>query len=272
MAYSLSAVITLGAGNTGLTLTAALFDSANAAAAGLTTTTLVETDASTGIYLWTGTVPDSHRGLIKFSSAGVVKAAVSVNAQEVENPDIKTSTVAALSATAVWAAGTRTLTSFGTLVADTAAAVWAYATRTLTTVIAAVSPPPVVSGDVVTIIKGDTMVLPFTNLGNITGRSKLWFSVKDGVDDADSAAIVFIEETAGLQYLNGAAGTAGQGSITVTNATTGAITVTLDEAATALLSIKRGRFYSVKDLTSGVATTRTRGTADVTWSTVKAVS
>ena len=33
---------------------------------------------------------------------------------------------------AVWASGTRTLTSFGTLVADTAAAVWASGTRTLT--------------------------------------------------------------------------------------------------------------------------------------------
>jgi hypothetical protein len=35
-------------------------------------------------------------------------------------------------ATGVWASGTRTLTSFGTLVADVATAVWAAATRTLT--------------------------------------------------------------------------------------------------------------------------------------------
>lgn len=35
-------------------------------------------------------------------------------------------------ATAVWAAGTRTLTSFGTLVSDAATAVWSAATRTLT--------------------------------------------------------------------------------------------------------------------------------------------
>lgn len=39
---------------------------------------------------------------------------------------------AASIAAAVWAAGSRTLTSLGTLVADTAAAVWAAATRTLT--------------------------------------------------------------------------------------------------------------------------------------------
>ncbi len=39
---------------------------------------------------------------------------------------------AATIAAAVWAAGSRTLTSLGTLVADTVAAVWAAATRTLT--------------------------------------------------------------------------------------------------------------------------------------------
>lgn len=39
---------------------------------------------------------------------------------------------AAENATAVWASGTRTLTSFGTLVADVATAVWAAGTRTLT--------------------------------------------------------------------------------------------------------------------------------------------
>ena len=39
---------------------------------------------------------------------------------------------AATIATTVWASGTRTLTSFGTLVADAAAAVWAYVTRTIT--------------------------------------------------------------------------------------------------------------------------------------------
>lgn len=41
---------------------------------------------------------------------------------------------AADAATAVWAAGTRTLTSFGTLAADAATAVWAAGTRTLTAI------------------------------------------------------------------------------------------------------------------------------------------
>lgn len=48
--------------------------------------------------------------------------------------DASVSSRSTLTAADVWASGTRTLTSFGTLVADTAAAVWAAATRTLTAI------------------------------------------------------------------------------------------------------------------------------------------
>lgn len=47
-------------------------------------------------------------------------------------PSLATATAVAAVAAAVWAVGTRTLTSFGTLVSDTATAVWAAGTRTLT--------------------------------------------------------------------------------------------------------------------------------------------
>lgn len=49
------------------------------------------------------------------------------------NLDAAVSGVAASAATAVWAAGTRSLTTFGTLAADTAAAVWNSLTSGLTT-------------------------------------------------------------------------------------------------------------------------------------------
>jgi hypothetical protein len=286
MAYTISATLFLGAGNTGLTLTAALFDSANSAAAGLTTTTLVETDAGTGIYLWTGTVPDGHRGLIKFSSGGVVKTAVSVNAQEIENPDVKTSTVAALSATAVWAAGTRTLTSFGTLVADIAAAVsaaassaaaiaaavWAYAARTLT--ITAAQLAAVVAGTDLTLHRGDTWTISLTGLGNISTRTKLWFTVKNSRRQTDAQAVLQIEETAGLLIVNGAvAGTAAHGAITVTDATLGNITITLDEAESAL--VVPGDSYSwdmQMRTTAGAILTLTQGSAAIEADVTRAVA
>jgi len=61
---------------------------------------------------------------------------------------------------AVWAVTTRTLSSFGTLVADVAAAVWAYATRTITGVTGSIS-YAVISGSV----RDDYI----TALGNLVG-------------------------------------------------------------------------------------------------------
>ena len=67
---------------------------------------------------------------------------------------------AAENATAVWAAGTRTLTSFGTLVADVAAAVWSATTRTLTSLAGLIGyqsriVSPVLSDHSIEIVSGD---------------------------------------------------------------------------------------------------------------------
>jgi hypothetical protein len=183
---------------------------------------------------------------------------------------------AAAIATAVWAATTRTLSSFGTLVTDitaaltasatylaaTAAAVWAYATRTLTQSAASVT--STVQGTTLTAIRGDTFTAALTGLGNISTRSKLWFTVKVNDEDVDTAALIQIEETAGLLYLNGAAAlTAANGSIMVSNAITGALTITLKPAETDDLHQCTAK-YDVQMLTSvGMVTTLTSGIFDV---------
>ena len=145
MAYTLD--VTVPAGITGLTdLRAQLFDTVGANVGSAVSTGFVEIGTS-GTYNWHYAAwPDGHRGGVKFYSnadATTLLAIASINPEEVENTDAKTSSVAA----SVWAAGTRTLTSFGTLVADiwsnvtrtltsgggiTAADVWSHATRTLT--------------------------------------------------------------------------------------------------------------------------------------------
>ncbi len=296
MAYTLDVNLALGAGNTGLTLEMQLKDTAGSNVGSAVTSGFVEF-GSTGNYLFHYAAwPDSHRGAAVFqvSPGGAVKAAVSINPQEVEFTDVKTSTrsshtaadvwaagtrtltsfgtLVADTTTAVWAAGTRTLTSFGTLVADTAAAVWAYGSRTLTQLITAVTPPPVITGDTITIHRGDTTTLNITGLGNITGRSKLWFTVKARDSDADTAAIIEIEETLGLVWLNGAAGTAIQGSLLVTNATTGAVTITLAAAATAALIANQNYRYDMQSLTGTTVLTLTQGTFTVQTDVTRAVS
>lgn len=149
-------------------------------------------------------------------------------------------------------------------------AVWASTTRTLTQ--AAASVAAAVAGSTITITRGDSLSAALTGLGNISTRTKLWFTVKTSVDDADTAAIIQIEETGGLLYLNGAAGTAANGDITVTNETTGAITITLSAASTAALTAVDGLTYDVQMLTATAVTTLTTGSCVVSADVTKAVS
>jgi hypothetical protein len=161
----------------------------------------------------------------------------------------------------VWASAARTLTSFGTLVADAAAAVWTYTTRTLTQSAASVA--AAVAGSSVTVTRGDSWSVSLTGLGNIAARSKLWLTVKASEHDADTAAIVQIEETAGLVYLNGAAPVApvvaADADITVNDAALGNITITAAARATAGLALAT-LHYDVQMLTAaGAVTTLTTG-------------
>ena len=151
----------------------------------------------------------------------------------------------------------------------TAAENWANATRTLTQTAAEVA--AVLDGSDITIQRGDSLSVSLTGLGNISTRTKLWFTVKAG-DGPDSDSVIQIEETGGLLYLNASAGTAIQGDITVDNATTGAITITLDEAATAQLPLTSGLDYDVQMLTATGVTTLTSGYLTVSKDITRATS
>lgn len=91
-------------------------------------------------------------------------------------------------------------------------------------------------GSTLTIGRGVSLSQAIPGIGTLVGRSKLWFTLKRRKQDADSAAIVQIEESGGLLYLNGAAPGSGQtGSITVTDAAAGNVTIALSAAAAAAL-------------------------------------
>ncbi|HEV8177147.1 MAG TPA: hypothetical protein VGP44_05610 [Gemmatimonadales bacterium] len=132
--------------------------------------------------------------------------------------------------------------------------------------------PAFPTGTDLALLRGDTITVNLTGLGNLTGRSKLWFTLKEGHTDADSAALVQILEAGGLVRLNGAAATASDGSIVVTDATTGALTITLKPAAAALLAVGRGKPWDVQVLNAGVVRTPVGGTATVTGDVTLATS
>jgi hypothetical protein len=203
--------------------------------------------------------------------ASVTGAVGSVVGLTPANLDVAVSTRSTLTAADVWGYATRTLTSLSALVASIAAAVWAYVTRTLTQPAATVS--AAVDAGTITIKRGDSLSASLTGLGNITTRSKLWFAVKRSYNDADTVAVVMIEETSGLLYLNSApAVTAGNGDITIDDATAGDITIVLNEVETAKLTPVTGMVYDVQMLTATGVRTLCAGDAIVTADVVRATS
>ena len=142
--------------------------------------------------------------------------------------------------------------------------VWAESPRTLTQSAASIA--SAVSGSTITIHRGDSLSASLTDIGALTDSSKLWFTVKRRLSDADSASIIQIDDDTGLLYLNGeAAGVAANGSITVDDAATGDITIALDEAETDDLVPADGLYYDVQMLdTSNDVTTMAQGWCHIT--------
>jgi hypothetical protein len=121
--------------------------------------------------------------------------------------------------------------------------------------------------------RGDTWTQPIARLGDISGRDKLWITCKGDKDDADSQAIFMIEETAGLVYIVGtAASVPANGSITVTDAAIGNITVVLAAAETAKIEATKQFFYDVQILEGTVVTTLRAGYLMVTSDVTKVVA
>ena len=124
--------------------------------------------------------------------------------------------------------------------------------------------------------RGNSWAISITDLGSLVGYTSIWFTIKSSPEDADSASIVQIKKNAtgvgdGLLYLNGAAGTAAQGSITIDDATDGDITVVLDEAATATL-YPGAYVQDVQTLIAAAVATPSYGTFTIESDTTRALT
>jgi hypothetical protein len=125
------------------------------------------------------------------------------------------------------------------------------------------------------ITRGDTMILDFTYLGDLTGWTKVLFTVKKDKDSTDAQAVIQIIEsnpgvaTDGLLYIEGAAPIAvGNGSITVSSMALGNLTVRVEAIESAKL-VDCGNFYydiqfSTATLTRTLVSDRATIIGDVT--------
>jgi len=141
-----------------------------------------------------------------------------------------------LSAAQVWAYATRTLSSFGALVAS----IWSYATRTLTMSGDAIV--AVVKGSAITVQTRTRWIIPITGAGSLAGRSKLYFTVKSKHTNTDAQALCQVEETAKLLVFGGTAPiSADNGTLVVDDVAAGDFTVTIEVAETARANM--GAYY-----------------------------
>ena len=128
-------------------------------------------------------------------------------------------------------------------------------------------------GPAIDIYRGDTLSVDVQRLGDISARTNLWFTVKSDKDDADTGAEIQIDENNGLLYIVGAVATVpANGSITVTNAVTGALTVALDEVETAKLTDLGTWFYDIQMITATGVSTLVRGRATIIADATRATS
>lgn len=145
----------------------------------------------------------------------------------------------------------------------TAAQIWQNPTRTLTMSAAQIA--AIVAGSDLTLQRGDTLTIALTGLGNISARTKLWFTVKDRNTKTDAQAKLLVEETLGLEVLEGSDPAVTETStLVVTNAVTGAVTITISAAASLKLTPTTTAVWDMQMLTAaGVVTTLTQGTVKV---------
>ena len=126
---------------------------------------------------------------------------------------------------------------------------------------------------VITQERATTWTFNITGMGSLAGRTALYFAIKRVLTDGDADAMVLIEETAGLQVINGGvAPTAGNGSITVTDVAAGNITVTLAAVESAKLNETRMAFWGVKMVTAAAVEQLDSDRFNVSRSVVEAIA
>lgn len=284
MTQSISISISLGARHTGLSdLRAQLIDSAGAnVGAAVSTGFVVLGNAANGNYGWTGSVADDFQGFVNIYSLATptVAAVVGVNQladmaleslveQHVTNALNANATLTAIAADTndIQTRLPASLTADGYIKAD------ALKLNGTTPNNVSINVTSAVVGSDITILRGDTVVIALTGLGNISARTALYFSVKGSLNAPDSDAILQVTESAGLVVLNKSATvTASDASLHVDDATAGDITITLKPNLTKQFAPVKGLQYDVQMVTATAVTTLTNGAASVTADVTRAVA
>jgi hypothetical protein len=210
-------------------------------------------------------------------------------------------------ATSVWTSPTRTLSSFGTLIADiwsyvtrtltsggsiTAQQVWEYATRTLTQQVTinvddvweyprrTLTPPDNKYSTIDYVVDTDwELTKGITNktrflLGDLTNVVDIVTTAKYRRQDTDADSIFQIRYTTGLEVLNGApyAGTITDGKFTILDITTGLVELEINYVPSADLIPTQNKWFDIKTYFASDVLQPVKGYVSIEWDVTRAVS
>jgi hypothetical protein len=137
------------------------------------------------------------------------------------------------------------------------------------------------SGDTLTIHRGDDYTKTFTALGDISNRSKLFFTIKARAGDpSDSSSVIQILDYSGtdidsdlIAVQGGSATDTSNGTITVDDESAGDITVSINAVETAKLDVAVRLVYDIQVIrTTGAVSTLLVGMAHIDEDVTKATS
>jgi hypothetical protein len=151
--------------------------------------------------------------------------------------------------------------------------VWSYTPRTLTE--SAASAADAITGAAITRTRCTTWSIDIEGVGNIAARTEFYFTIKKSTREDDDEALVKIEETIGLQVINGSTVgvVPGNGSIVVTDPVAGDFTVTVAAVETCKLTEEDNVHYDAKQiLAASVPTPVTVGRFNIVSITTEAIT
>jgi hypothetical protein len=150
---------------------------------------------------------------------------------------------------------------YAQLMANLPPAIWGHRIRTLTNVGASVGYPA--EGDPLTIYRDTSVLISLIQLGNLSGNSQLWFTVKDNVEQTDDKSLIQIDKT-GLLYISGqpAGSESVNGSIIVQDENVGNVDIVLTQQESAKLTLYTAypAQWDFKMLKDGIVTILATGT------------
>jgi hypothetical protein len=130
---------------------------------------------------------------------------------------------------------------------------------------------------VLTLVQAVSFAATVSGLAIPAGWTKIYFTVKQATSQADTDAILQVVETNpgagtdGLLRLNGAAGTAANGSLTVDQAG-GTVAIALVDDVTDDLALATGLVWSLKAIATSTSTLLATGTLNVLGQATAAVA